>query len=404
MSPRRHRRGPALAVVAALVAVVALSGGSSSSAAPAGTTHASGNSASFQDVQGDSVDGGPDLTSINISNDDSGVIHIQALVPNSTTQANGGGLGIFFDTNNDGKRDYFVWFEAGQGTGALYQISGDQVYDVSDPNFRSSYSGGVSVTLSRSAIGAGTATQIQFEVETLYNDINYYYDRAPDSGWYQYYLGAPAAPQSHLSIPLSTITSKPAPPQSGARFVVSFKAQRDGKALASGTVTCTATVGGGKSFSGKGAYANGTGTCALTVPHHAGGKALVVTITVNSPGATSDTVVTRDTIVGEPTLKIGQRTATPPSPQAGGDFYLSIGVLVLRTGAAKSRLQHGTVLCAATVGGVRLAVRRALVVTGLGVQCGWHVPASARGRQLTATVTVRSLGQATRKTYSFLVH
>ena len=401
--------GRAVVLLAGVLALGAAAGPTPSRAAPAYVAHAAGNSASFTDPSGDSVSGGPDITGISISNDDSGIIHMQVLIPNTGTQANGGGVGIYIDVNGDGTEDYTLLVKAGQGTAGIYQSStGDPV---SDPNLRSSYNAGLTVDFSRSVIGANSVTQIQFVVETLFNDTHYYYDRAPDSGWFHYTLGAvppskpsnPSTPSGAVKIPLTTILSRPDHPQAGQRFVVSFKATQSGKTMPSAGATCKATAGG-RPVAAHAAYAKGSGTCSLIVPHGSGGKALVVTITASAAGGASDTVVSRDTIVGEATLKIGPAVATPPTPTAGGDFYLSIAVFVLRQGAPKSRLQGGSVQCLATVDGRKLKQKRALVMTGAGVQCGWSIPPSARGRAMRALVVVRSFGQATQKSYLLLVH
>jgi hypothetical protein len=163
--------GAGVVVVVAFSVVAIFS--SASFARTARRARAAGNSTTYQDPSSDTS--GPDITAITVSNDDTGDIHFRVDVPNTTSAPNGGGFALFIDVNEDGAADYEVSYPAGGGNPTL--LGGR----VSDLAFHGSWSSGATFDLNRSFIGADSVNQIQFKAYTLYNDTNYYYDRAPDS-------------------------------------------------------------------------------------------------------------------------------------------------------------------------------------------------------------------------------
>jgi hypothetical protein len=381
------------AVVASIAIVFVLAAGGSSFAAT---------SASFVDPSGDSITPSVDITNVAVSTDDTGNVHFQISTPNSATQANGGGLEVDIDSDANGTTDYFVKYPAGAGTPLLYKCSPGATLcqGWTDPSFHGSYSNGPIFDVNRNVIGAQDATRIQFTIYALYNDPNYYYDRAPDSGWYAYDIG-PAI--TTVTVDPTSVTPNPSRPQAGQNFTVSFNAKSNsGAALPSGTVDCAATVGGA-SLTGSGTFANGTGSCTWQIPATAGGKQFVAHGTVSYPGATTSGIFDLSVVVvGQPSLHLGAVTKTPLL--AGKPFTLGVAVLVHQAGVSDTRIQQGSVGCRATIAGRALHVTKTHVTAGKGVQCTWAVPKTARGKTLHADVTVHSAGLSAHHSYSFPIH
>jgi hypothetical protein len=381
------------AVVVALATVFVLAAGGSSFAA---------SSVSFIDPSGDSITASVDITNVSVSTDDTGNVHFQISTPNSATQANGGGLEVDIDSDANGTTDYFVKYAAGAGTPSLYKCSPGSTLcqGWTDPSFHGSYSNGPIFDVNRSVIGAQDVTRIQFRIYTLYNDPNYYYDAAPDNGWYVYDIGPSI---TTVTVDPTSVTPSPSRPQAGQNFTVSFNAKSNsGAALPSGSVDCAATVGG-TSLPGSGSFSGGTGSCTWQIPGPAGGKQFVVHGTVSYPGATTSGVFNLSAVVvGQASLHIGAVTKSPLL--AGKTFTLGVAVLVHQAGLADVRIQQGSVGCRATVGGHALHVTKTHVTAGKGVQCTWAVPKTAKSKILHAVVTVHSAGLSVHHAYSFPVH
>src|ERR671936_2381871 len=75
---------------------------------------------------------------------------------------------------------------------------------------------------------------------------------------------------------------------------------------------------------------------------------------------------------------------SPRRPVAGRTLTANMTVARNDTGAA---LKGGTVVCSATVGGARIAVRVHRFV-GSQARCAWQVPGSARGKSIRGSITV----------------
>jgi hypothetical protein len=369
--------------------------------AASGSTHAA-SSASFVDPSGVSITDSVDITTVSVSSDDSGNVHFQISTPNSASQANGGGLEVDIDSDLNGTTDYLVDYPAGAGTPLLYKCSpgATTCQNWTAPSFHGSYSNGPIFDVNRIVIGAQDVTRIQFKVYTLYNDPNYYYDRAPDTGWYVYDIGPSI---TTVTVDPTSVTPSPSRPQAGQNFTVSFNAKSNsGAPLPSGTVDCAASVGG-TSLTGSGSFSSGTGSCTWQIPGNAGGKQFVAHGTVSYPGATTNGVFDLSAVVvGQASLRLGAVTKT--QLLAGKSFTLGVAVLVHQAGIADTRMQQGAVGCRATVGGRTVRVTKTHVTSGKGVQCTWSVPKTARGKTFHAVVTVRSEGLSVQHAYSFPVH
>jgi hypothetical protein len=90
---------------------------------------------------------------------------------------------------------------------------------------------------------------------------------------------------------------------------------------------------------------------------------------------------------------------SPSRPRAGGTLTANLTVARNDTGAV---LKGGTVVCSATVGGARVAVRVHKFV-GTQARCAWQVPGSARGKPLRGTVTVLFEGKRISRSFTATV-
>jgi hypothetical protein len=103
--------------------------------------------------------------------------------------------------------------------------------------------------------------------------------------------------------------------------------------------------------------------------------------------------------IGKLKLVTKKLTLTPARPAAGKTVSAKLVVARSDTGAV---VKNGQVTCAASVGGTRLQARTHAVVGGRAT-CSWALPASAHGRALHGTVTVRFEGLTATKSFSATV-
>jgi hypothetical protein len=90
---------------------------------------------------------------------------------------------------------------------------------------------------------------------------------------------------------------------------------------------------------------------------------------------------------------------SPSRPVAGRTLTASLTVARNDTGAT---LQGGTVTCAASVGGARVAVRVHKFV-GSQARCAWAIPSSARGKSIRGSITVVFEGKRITRSFAATV-
>jgi hypothetical protein len=90
---------------------------------------------------------------------------------------------------------------------------------------------------------------------------------------------------------------------------------------------------------------------------------------------------------------------SPSRPRAGGTLTANLVVARNDTGAL---LKGGSVICSATVGGARVAVRVHAFV-GSQARCAWRVPSSARGKPFHGSVTVLFEGKRISRSFTATV-
>jgi hypothetical protein len=224
---------------------------------------------------------GPDITRVDVSNGQDGVVTFRITIANYTELPPTAFVAVFFDldrnidTGDLGDEAQVGWspsaglsFERWDGSrmvaapaGAILASFTNGVFTLEIP--RTELNGVASFDFL-----IGTSARVN---EFLATDV------APllGSHWtYHLVLGA-------LTLRASSVATTPARPVAGKRFTVSTAVTRTDTrtVVRSGSVTCTATVGGAK-LRARGGFASGRARCVMTVPRTAGGKLLRGSLTV----------------------------------------------------------------------------------------------------------------------------
>jgi hypothetical protein len=251
---------------------------------------------SFSDPAGDqkaALGGGaevanaaPDITRIDVSNGQDGVVTFRVTIANYRDLPANAFLAIFFDldrndeTGDLGDEAQIGWTSAG---GVIYERwDGERMVRASTESVLAGFSEGIfTVAVHRAALDGVASFDFLVGSSARVNEL-LATDIAPVLGehWtYHLVLGA-------LTLRASSLTSTPARPVAGKRFVVSTAVTRSDTrtTVRSGSVTCAARVGG-STIRARGAFAAGRAQCALTVPKSAAEKLLRGTLTVRLEGA-----------------------------------------------------------------------------------------------------------------------
>ena len=192
LSGLRVARWAAVSTVAAVVALVAV-----------GTSSARGkaNVASFADPAGDagSILDAPDLTTIDVSNDDTGTITVRVTVANRTALASVDGVAVALDLdqNPDTGSMYYgtevaLALKGNTPSFLLADASGEFSKATPPASFLAQFSGGV-VTFSVQAADLGLAPTGGFNLVALSTAL-WEFDMAPDSRTFNYQLVAGTPP------------------------------------------------------------------------------------------------------------------------------------------------------------------------------------------------------------------
>jgi hypothetical protein len=261
-------------------------------------SRASSNSQTFTDSTGENP-AAPDITTINVSNDDAGNITFQINISNRPALTPDMLLGIYLDTdNNPGTGDpqnlgaeYFIQLVPGEvdlfpWTGSGYGNA------VATPSLTYSYTAtGATIHVSDSALGSSKAFNfVAFAASGITVDAtgnpdftNIQVDAAPDPGHGTY----PYNVLTTLKLTSGAFTTSPKPAKSGKSFSAGFAATENdtGGPVKTGTVTCTATVAGQHiPAAHKGTVANGVATCVWPLPKKDKGLTIRGTVTLTVKG------------------------------------------------------------------------------------------------------------------------
>ena len=280
----------------ALAALIPAAGGASSSRVAV-------NSVTFTDSTGEDPNG-PDITSVVVSNDDTGLISFQINVPNQNSLTGDKLYDIDIDADNnpatgdpdplDPGADYAI--ERFQGIANLFQWDGK--------TFSRSASGPSQATLvytnaqtgpiiKISNVEVGNTKQFKFNVLAVSNITSdasgnpdftkAHVDFAPDLGHGFWSYQVKTAPLRLLATKFREVPSRP---KAGRLFSVRMVAVRSdtGAALQGGAVTCTARIGGKPLTVRLHRIANKEAQCAWLIPAPARGKTVRGSIVVTFEG------------------------------------------------------------------------------------------------------------------------
>jgi hypothetical protein len=264
-------------------------------AAPAGAS----NSQTFADSTGEDP-AAPDITSIVVSNDDSGLVTFQTNVSNRPTLTQDMLFVIFLDTDSNpatgdsqaggaeyllqlvpGFVDLFKWNGSDYvaapsqssvvfsyaSTGPTIKVSAADLGGIKAFNFTVAAVSGVSVDASGNPILTGA-----------------HFDSAPDPGHGAYAYKVLTA----VKLSVVSFTTSPSPAKAGKAFTATIGATENDTSgpIKKGTVKCHATLGG-RPFADEGqGVLNGLAICAWKLPKTARGKRFTGTVTVTVQGAT----------------------------------------------------------------------------------------------------------------------
>ncbi len=284
----RSRLAILLALTALVVGVPVALGGSS---------HAAANSQTFNDSIGEDASA-PDITGIVVSNDDAGLITFQINVSNRPTFTPDMYFLVFIDADNNPSTgdtnsvgaEYAIDLEP--GAVGLFQWNGTTYAPASSQtSLTYAYaSTGPTIHVSAAELGKtkalrfGTLAASGFAVDANGNPdtTNEHADLAPDPnhGFYSYPV------LTKLVLTVTAFTTSPKPAKAGRTFSVSLAAtENDTKGpVASGTVTCPATLAGKRAVAVRHVVANGIATCVWQIPKTAKGRIMRGNITLTVQG------------------------------------------------------------------------------------------------------------------------
>jgi len=264
----------------------------------AGPTRAAANSVVFQDSVGEDALA-PDITSLTVSNDDTGKITFQLAVANRPALTPDMLYLIFLDTDSNpatgdaqslgaeyaiqlvpGEVDLFQW-NGSDYVGAASQSSLNFSYPTTGPVINVNASDlGKTKGFNFAVIAlSGIATDAQGNPDFS----NVHRDLAPDPGH-----GTFAYPVNiKVTLAVTAFTTSPKPVKAGKAFTVGLAADESdtGGPVDQGRVTCVATIGGTRVKLKSGRVVNGVGVCIWSIPKTAKGKRVKGSITVAAQGA-----------------------------------------------------------------------------------------------------------------------
>jgi hypothetical protein len=284
----RLRLGVLLLLAALVVGVPVALGGSS---------HAAANSKDFTDSVGEDPNA-PDITSVNVSNDDAGNITFTINISNRPALTPDMFLLLFVDADKNPSTgeadlngaDYAI--QLVPGAIDLFQWNGsDYVLASSQASLTFVY-GTAGATIHISAADLNKTKGFNFGVIAVSgvtvdaagnpNFDNIRRDAAPDPGhgfWSYDVL-------TKLVLTVTAFTTSPKPAKAGRTFSVSMAATENDTAgpVQSGTVACVATLAGKRIVAIRHVVANGIASCMWRIPKTAKGRLIRGTITLTVQG------------------------------------------------------------------------------------------------------------------------
>jgi hypothetical protein len=283
----------ALAWVALVTATIALP-----AVALGSPSRATTNSKTYADARGEDP-AGPDITSIAVSNDDTGLIDFKIAIANRPALTPDMLVLLFLDTdrstktgdNQAGGADYVIQL-APDGV-ALFKWNGsDYVTPPSEESLASSYAPtGPTLRIRASEIGGTKSLDFRlvalsglvYGTDGAVDTKNAHRDFAPDVGKGSFSYDV----RTTLSLGFVDMVGSPQPARAGKPFSVGLAANESDTSgpVEQGRVTCTAHVGATSLRATANRLVNGIGVCAWSIPKTARGKAIRGRITITKAGA-----------------------------------------------------------------------------------------------------------------------
>jgi len=290
------RPGLAFAIAVAAFALPTIaSGGLSAPAKPAS------NSVPYQDSTGEDP-AGPDITTITVSNDDTGMITFRINIPNRPTLGQDMLFEIWVDSDDNTATgdpelagvDYVMQLVRGEIN--LYKWDGsDFTRRFGDPSavtLSQSYQAGLTVRISAGELG--NTKKFKFFVIALsglvvdpatgdIDPTNAHGDAAPGGGAGLYMYEVKISPPTLVA---KKLTASPAKPAAGKPFTLRLVAARSdtGAVIQNGRVTCVAKAGNTRLRATVARVVGGAATCTWSIPPSASGKAFRGTVSVSFEG------------------------------------------------------------------------------------------------------------------------
>jgi hypothetical protein len=276
---------------------------------PLAGSQSSANSQQFADASGDSGTG-PDVTSVNVSNDDSGKLTLQVSFSNRPTLAAQDLIVIPLDTDlnaGTGSSGFDYLFVATQANWGLGVWNGSAFVGTPASTFSASFGGGI-MTFTGNRSDLGNTNGFNFLVQTSGDNGTTLGDSAPNSGFWSYQLAIGGGTTSttttstttgttttttttstaSTTTTTTTTTAPPPPPlklgvaklivgtpKAGGKWTVAMIVFRTdtGDLLTGGKLTCSAKAGARPlQFLGKAGPASGLAACQWKVAKTMKGK------------------------------------------------------------------------------------------------------------------------------------
>jgi hypothetical protein len=266
-------------------------------AALGGSSRVSVNSTTFPDSIGEDPNA-PDITSIQVSNDDAGMITFQINISNRPALTPDMLLLMFLDTDNNqatGDPDSFGADYAIQlqpGAVGLFQWNGsDYASAASQASLTYAYAT-TGATIHIAAADLGKTKTVRFATIVLSgiavdasgnpDFTNIHADLAPDPGHGAFTYQV----LTKLVLSVTAFTTSPKPAKAGRLFSVSMAATENdtGGPVQSGTVACAASLAGKRIVAIRHVVVNGVASCVWRIPKTAKGRTMRGAITLTVQG------------------------------------------------------------------------------------------------------------------------
>jgi hypothetical protein len=262
---------------------------------PAGAT-------TFTDTTGDG-NGAPDVTGVTVSNDANGQITMQINVPGLASIAADEVVLVRLDTDQNpatghvglGGVEYIWLIDGATQSFVLLQWNGSTFVQAPANTASVHASNGPVLSINRSELGGAGVTGFNFAVTYAKGAAaDNHLDNAPDTGTWNYKLTAGATtppattpPAAKATVSSIRVLSLPAAPTAGLRFRVLVPSIRlsSGATVHPDSARCVARV------TGKILRGTAVGGCTFAIPKTAGGKLLVVQVTIRYKGMTKTRTV-----------------------------------------------------------------------------------------------------------------